>query len=190
MALQQALSNFDQQKMSEVGFKYPYVKLHQRTSSSLFDAAQRPSIAEFQKFERQIDKEIDYISEHTENTDQLQSRGQVLQPKFNQKFDMGAKADHSFWDKTITAFPQITQIRELSGTQTTFGTMPANQNDKMTGKNEESARKREQKLERDYQKVMGQTDREFTTYTWKQFQEDSRGSPKTQALMTMQMVKR
>jgi hypothetical protein len=50
----------------------------------------------------------------------------VLQPKFNQKFDVRANAEHAFWDKTITAFPQITQIREMSGTKTTFGTFPAN----------------------------------------------------------------
>ena len=74
----------------------------------MFDAAQRPSIAEFQRLERQIEREADYISEHTENTEQIQSRGHVLQPKFNQKFDVRAKAEHAFWDKTITAFPQIT----------------------------------------------------------------------------------
>ena len=32
---------------------------------------------------------------------------------------------------------------------------------------------------------MGRTEREFTAYTWRQFQEDAKNSPKTQALMTM-----
>jgi hypothetical protein len=57
--------------MSEISLKYPLVKLHQQTSISLFDAAQRPSIAEFQRLERQIEREADYISEHTENTEQI-----------------------------------------------------------------------------------------------------------------------